>query len=415
MPSALLALSLLAFPSIASSATDAEGWIDDTLHLIEELQGMHPDCFFGCSQEEFDAAVDACIGAYEGASESRCLTALMELVARLSRNGRDGHTMVWPARGHYLPFQVYGFVDGWFVVAADDEHDAWIGARLDAVGDEPVERVCERLGPLLTRDNEWNLRQKLGAALMCTELLDGVGLGLDAEHARVQLVRGGEPETLELAGTPAGGHRALSHLRAPPGVRAPWLEGTEQAFRLQVLEPEHALYVQYNEVTERDASGKSLTDFATELVRVFRERGLERVLVDVRSNGGGDNTTFGPLIAALQTPEIDRQGVLFGLIGRQTFSAAGNFVTVLQRDTKAILVGEPTGGAPNQYGDARDVPLPNHPGVMVRVSTRYHQFSSPDDARLTHEPNLAVPLRSEDYFAGQDPVLRAAIEYTPPR
>ena len=141
----------------------------------------------------------------------------------------------------------------------------------------------------------------------------------------------------------------------------------------------------------------------------------EALIVDVRANGGGNNTTFGPLIQALQSPSINRPGVLFGLIGRHTFSAAGNFVTVLQRDTRAILVGEPTGGAPNQYGDARNVALPHHPGILVRIATRYHSFGGPNDKRLTHEPQLSVPLRARDYFAGQDPVLRAALEYQPPK
>jgi C-terminal processing protease CtpA/Prc len=178
-----------------------------------------------------------------------------------------------------------------------------------------------------------------------------------------------------------------------------------------VLPEQRALYVQYNEVTGV-SNGETLAAFAAELVRTFEEQRLERVIVDVRSNGGGNNTTFGPLIRALQTPSIDREGVLYALVGRATFSAAGNFVTALQRDTKALLVGEPTGGAPNQYGDAESVPLPHHGGLEIRISTRYHEFGGPDDRRLTHEPDLPVPLSSADYFAGRDPVLEAALAHT---
>ena len=69
------------------------------------------------------------------------------------------------------------------------------------------------------------------------------------------------------------------------------------------------------------ADGTTLADFSREMVRTFEERKLTKLIVDVRCNGGGDNTTFRPLITALQTPSIDRPGVLFGLIGRATFSA----------------------------------------------------------------------------------------------
>ena len=57
------------------------------------------------------------------------------------------------------------------------------------------------------------------------------------------------------------------------------------------------------------------------------EGGVDRVVVDLRNNGGGDNRRYGPLLEALRDPRIDRPGRLFVLIGRLTFSAAGNFAT----------------------------------------------------------------------------------------
>ena len=69
---------------------------------------------------------------------------------------------------------------------------------------------------------------------------------------------------------------------------------------------------------------------------------------------GGDNTTYGPLLDMLeQNAAINKPGKLFTIMDRGTFSAAGSFVTDMERRTETLLVGEPTGGAPNQYGDAR--------------------------------------------------------------
>ena len=137
-------------------------------------------------------------------------------------------------------------------------------------------------------------------------------------------------------------------------------------------------------------------------------------MLDVRLNGGGDNTTFRPLIDALKASErVNRPGGLYVLIGRDTFSAAGNFVTVVERETAAVLVGEPTGGGPNQFGDAQNVVLPNHPELRVRVSTRYHEFDPEHPDRLTHEPHLAVALDSAAWLAGRDPVLEAALTHEP--
>ena len=83
-----------------------------------------------------------------------------------------------------------------------------------------------------------------------------------------------------------------------------------------------------------------------------------------------------------------------------TFSAGVNFVTDTERRTNAILVGEPTGGSPNQYGDATTFTMP-HSGVRARISTLFWQKDA-EDARPHHEPHVSAPVTASDYFAGQD-------------
>jgi len=408
-----LALVLVALAGLAAqrSSDPVAAWTDDVMFLVSELERMHPDPFFGCPRPEFEAAVDGFMAEIEEDGAKNATIELMRLMGKLSCKGREGHAVVWPMNARSVPLQLYRFDDGWFVVDAEGEQRDWIGARLMAIGGVPVEEVCKRIDPLLSRDNEWNLLLKLGASLLCGDVLAGVGVVPDAARVRLEFLRDGKSTSVEMATVTADPSHLWARQPLPTRDGVTWLEGREESWRLQVLEPEHALYVQYNEVAPVDHDQKPLVDFAKEIVRTFEEQKLARVIVDVRSNGGGNNTTFPPLIQALQTPSIDRPGVLYGLIGRATFSAAGNFVTVLDRDTKATLVGEPTGGAPNQYGDARNVVLPNHPDVLVRIATRYHQFGGPADTRLTHEPDLRVPLTSADYFAGRDPVLRAALEH----
>ena len=405
------ALALLASPATASDRVTL--WTDDALFLVEEYERRHPDPWFGCPREEFERSMDAFLTGIEGWSEERTSAEFQRLFTRIAEQGRDGHSGIWPMGGGTLPLQLYSFVDGWFVVAADEAD--LVGTRVTALGGVPIEELARRLAPLLTRDNEWNLRDKLALALLSADLLAGVEVPVAEGGVELGLQRGGAGENRLLALRPGGLHAVWARPALPPRPGARWLAQRDQAFRYEILEPEKALYLQFNEVTARDASGRALADFAAEIVRVFGERKLERLVVDVRSNGGGNNTTFGPLIDALKAPPFERSGVLFALIGRHTFSAAGNFVTALERDTRAILIGEPTGGAPNQYGDAQTVVLPNHADLLVRVSTRYHEFSRADDPRLTHEPHLAVPLRSGDYFTDQDPVLAAALAYVPPK
>src|SRR5262245_23005444 len=44
---------------LQDSTSRADAWSEDVLHVVEELERMHPDPFFAVPREEFEAAVDA--------------------------------------------------------------------------------------------------------------------------------------------------------------------------------------------------------------------------------------------------------------------------------------------------------------------------------------------------------------------
>jgi C-terminal processing protease CtpA/Prc len=163
-----------------------------------------------------------------------------------------------------------------------------------------------------------------------------------------------------------------------------------------------ALYVGYN------AALAPTTAVSERIARLMRNPRMRRVVVDVRLNGGGDNTTYSPLLTVLASPQVNRRGRLHVLIGRATFSAAGNFAADVDRFTKAILVGEPTGGGVDQYGDATSVTLAAT-GWNVRIATSYVQRGAPGDRRLAVDPVVRVALTSADYFGARDPVLARAL------
>ena len=151
---------------------------------------------------------------------------------------------------------------------------------------------------------------------------------------------------------------------------------------------------------------QALVDRVTKL---SRGRQIKRVIVDLRLNGGGDNTTYASLLVALQDKAINRKGRLFVLIGRATFSAAANFAADIDRYTKATFIGEPTGGFVKGYGDTVSVLLPKS-GINVRIAARYWDFGKgSSDRRLAVNPDRKVNVTIADFLAGRDPVLAAAL------
>ena len=78
--------------------------------------------------------------------------------------------------------------------------------------------------------------------------------------------------------------------------------------------------------------------------------------------------------------------------------------------SERVRTDAPTGGGVNFWDDVIFVRLDALPVPMqVGVSTRYWEFADPDDPRLAIEPDVSIPASAENYFAGIDPALEAAI------
>jgi len=87
-----------------------------------------------------------------------------------------------------------------------------------------------------------------------------------------------------------------------------------------------------------------------------------------------------------------------------------NLATSIEQATDARFVGEPMGGGLNFWNDVRWVRLDALSVPMqVAVSYRHWVFATPDDPRLTIEPEVSIEVTAADYFGGRDPTLEAAL------
>jgi C-terminal processing protease CtpA/Prc len=138
---------------------------------------------------------------------------------------------------------------------------------------------------------------------------------------------------------------------------------------------------------------------------------VDKLVIDLRNNSGGNSGIMDPLIDELaQNKKINKEGSLFVIIGRQTFSSAILNAIDLKNKTKAILVGEPTGGKPNHFGEIKTLKLPNTHSV-VTYSTKYFTHATEDTPSLM--PDILIELYFRDYLGKQDPFLEAVWGKTP--
>ena len=106
--------------------------------------------------------------------------------------------------------------------------------------------------------------------------------------------------------------------------------------------------------------------------------GMDKVtgfVIDLRNNTGGNSAVLSERIPRiLGHPPI--AGRVLVLIGPATYSSEMMNAQQL-RDAGATLVGEPTGGKPNSWGELRSFRLPRS-GLQVFYSTKYFRMLADD-------------------------------------
>ena len=395
--------------SAGPSAPDLAAARADLDHLVEALEQTHPDPWHGIPREEFVAALEDLKGRLGSLSPEETAVELARVTALLSREGRDGHQFAIPAPGSeepILPMSVYEFAEGLFVTAALPPNDEIVGQRIVALAGHPIADVLAALEPLVPRDGPATVPAFRPAFLLSTWAMRGLGLIGPDEVELTVADADGTQRTASLTPMPfddyfeALGGDAMTQL--PDRADTLYLS-SDEVISSQLLPDGHTLYIRYTQVRDLSAAVSWIRDQA-------QDPAVERVVLDLRQNGGGDNHSYPLLLSVLEDFADAHPGRLVVLTDRVTFSAAANFATEVEHGTDATFVGEAMGGGLNFWDDVIFISLPHLALPMrVGVSTRYWEKSDPDDPRLTIEPDIEVPVTAANYFAGIDPALDAAL------
>jgi C-terminal processing protease CtpA/Prc len=168
-----------------------------------------------------------------------------------------------------------------------------------------------------------------------------------------------------------------------------------------------AVYVRYNRCTEIDTM--PFAKFSEQVLAALEDPKIQRLIIDLRGNSGGNSAILEPLIERLRKhPKATRPGGLVAMIGNRTFSSALMNAISLKERAGAVLVGAPSGGKPNSYGEVMSFHL-THSGLPITYSTKFFKVMESDPPTL--EPDVRSEIPWADFKAGLDPVLDAALDY----
>lgn len=380
----------------------------DVAFLVDEALRMNVNPARPAASPAFRAAAEDLERRAPDLDPQAFFVELTRLVAMLG----DGHTRVYPADGFRLPrlpIDLYLFDDGLFIVGGSPDLRRLVGRRVLAFGDISTSEALKRITPYVSHDNAMGVMDDAPSLLTAVPFLEAIG-ATDDSAVQLTLAAGRHAgrEQIVLAGGDYDGSTRLAPPPDGPGEAPLYLTDLDvHAWDVPLPGVAHSRYVNFSAVA--DPPGTSLEEYALALRRRLREEGIDRLVVDVRMNGGGNTFLLDELIRTLVAYTTVEGHELYLIIGRRTFSAAQNFAALVERFAYPTLVGEPTGSKPNFVGESSPTRLP-YSGHTVTISTRMHQNVDWEDARTWIAPDLPVKLSSADWLANRDPALEAVLE-----
>ncbi|MEM7315314.1 MAG: hypothetical protein AAF497_19410, partial [Planctomycetota bacterium] len=372
-------------------------WRADLMFVAEELPKRHVNLYHTVSKEVFQKDIKSLIAKSDSLKPYEIEAELSRIIASVG----EGHTALVPniQSAHFLPVQFQAFKDGMFITRTSPELKEAFGGKVRAFGKMSLKNAANRARAYVSHDNKWHYRVQAPGILGRGEMLAVIGAWDSPTGGTVTYEKNGKSHTLDLTAIPYDEIKTMQWTTRE--AKPPLYEQKLQFDHWNDwLAESKTLYFKYNRCKNAAAFNK-LTNGTAGFIQ---QNDVAKFVLDLRGNSGGDSRIFQPLLTYLsQHPHLNHPNRLFVIIGPQTFSSALMNAIQMQQRTKATLVGEPTGGKPNHYGEIRTLTLPNCQW-NVMYSTRQFQLAK-DKKVTTLSPAKTIKTTFADWAAGRDPVL----------
>jgi hypothetical protein len=377
----------------------AEQWREDLQFLARELPKHHANAFHHISRERFEAAVAELNERLDGMDGDEVYVGLNRLASMIG----DAHTFVrFPPNIAKLPLNIGRFGDEVRVTSVTPDFEKALGTRVVKIQDTPVAKAFKTLLAMTPEDETPELaRARCSNFLTIGMVLHGFKIIPDRKKARLTLTDdSGKEFSIEVHALAADAKpQWITVYKEPPLFR----QKPAENFWYTYLADSRTVFCSF-----RGYNG--LGKVAPGLFKMIEEKQPDKLVIDMRLNGGGDFTLgLKHLVQPIrELAGINQKGHLFVLVGANTFSAAMSNAAHFRAQTAALLVGQTIGEKPNSYQEGRQMTLPNS-HLVLNYSVRLYKFVETGDNII--RPDKVIIPTWDEFKAGKDPVLDWVLKY----
>ncbi|WP_254504278.1 S41 family peptidase [Aquimarina spinulae] len=421
MKKTLIILSLFLCSQLWSQETlTTAQWQEDLRFLQKTIHRDYSFLFVKTTKENFDTQVETLYNDIPNLQEHEIIVGLSRLVSLF----KYGHTYISfhqkPFEFSQFPFNLYEFNDGIYIQGTHKNYPEAVGAKVIAVEGKPILEVLKAIEPTVEVENSQYFKAYGINNIRYPEVLHAQKITKTLQNTiTLTLEKGGKVFTQSFTALAKGEtvptHRGYVHqkdnwLDARDQSTTPlYLEHLDKVYFSEYLAKEKAMYVRHSRIA--DEAEESTKDFYARVFNEIETNDTEKLIIDLRLNGGGNNYLNKDVIKGLiKSEKINKIGKLFVIIGKRTFSACQNLVNEIDNYTNVIFVGEPTAENVNFWGDNRPVRLPNS-AINISLSYLWWQDKPALENADWIAPSVPVTMSFDEYANNQDPVLEAALTF----
>lgn len=374
--------------------------LDDLNLLCETLETEHYDLYANVSEEEFQTEREKIAKQTPTMTDAEFYWSIRHLLSLVG----DAHTTVYPSDYFMsvLPWNIKKFDEGWFILILDKAHEQYLGTRVVAINDIPIDEVVERTRQVVSYEADTWLWQKAPDVLGWKEALEYLDIVEPDEPVLVTVETAqGTEETFELPAYDDWSDEKKQEVLVGFQRDSVPVTAEQDAIYWSTALDENTYFIQYNSCKEDP--DLPMAQFVQQVEADLESGGYQNIIIDLRYNSGGNSEVIRPLEQTLSLYAINAGSDVqfYILIGGRTFSSATIAATDFKKTTigNSIFVGQPTGGVLKCAGDVLPLFMENTP-IAMQYSTKYFDLLYGVEGPL--EPDYTVPQSFAQYAKGED-------------
>ena len=381
---------------------NAKEKIKDILNLIEE---RHIDMYFNISKEELDRYIDEIIEMYD-INDDYSLYYYTNMIIKKIFGIYDSHTKLLFEKGDfYLPVRLKYINNKLYIIRTTKETKTLLYSEVKKIENIDINIIIEEIKSIVASSTEEYVTSQIELFLINGYKIKSLP-SIDSKLDEFNFTVNSDEKIIDMKLTKDEGY--LLPVNKPK---------ENYSYELK----DDKIIIVYNKC--REEYDGQMIEFVNKIESESKKFGIEKFIIDIRGNQGGNSEIINPLIEFLK----DKKTVT--LVDEYVFSS-GRFAILDLKNINSKFVGTGIGTQLNCFGNA---PITKYDNFIIPISNKYFYMDtsySYDDFRYADtkekfkklkqnkelfvpqifEPDYYSKKNIDDYKDGFDRELEFAIE-----